>query len=245
MTRCGCWVRLFKCLIQRWTTRWCWRLKSETEPLLGVTPHTPVSSLFLSLLFLVLPTHHHFLFSSDLTSRLCLTDCVWLLRTARQSEGAQRTAGRRGMRENDGGGQVRGGGGFRGRKRDIKGQSAKRGERTGEMSLGKRLDIKTQGNWETKSKPELSREEDEWRDEGGKKGKGLEWCDARITTTILTSSGGAEQMHTTELNSSINIVWVTYKSGVSNSLGPHIARFDLKWAGSKKLPSCKCNYTFI
>lgn len=160
MTGGGWRVHLLKCLIPRWTRRWCWRLKSETEPLLGVTPHPPVSLLFLSLLFLALPTHQNFLFSSDLTSRLCLTDCVWLPRTARQSEGAQRTAGRRGIRENDGGEGTRRRADFRGRKRDTKRQSAKRGERMGKMSLGKRLGIKTQGNWETKSKPGINREED-------------------------------------------------------------------------------------
>lgn len=150
-------VHLVKCLIPRWTRRWCWQLKSETEPLLGVTPHPPVSLLFLSLLFLALPTHHNFLFSSDLTSRLCLTDCVWLPRTVRRSTTDSRKKRNKGKWWGEG---TRRRVDFIGRKRDTKRQSAKRGERMGKMSLGKRLGIKTQGNWETKSKPGINGEED-------------------------------------------------------------------------------------
>lgn len=150
-------VHLLKCLIPRWTRRWCWRLKSETEPLLGVTPH-PLCP-YCSSLFCFWRCPRTITSYSRLTSHPV---CVWptVFDYREQPDGAQRTAGRRGIRENDGGEGTRRRADFIGRKRDTKRQSAKRGERMGKMSLGKRLGIKTQGNWETKSKPGINGEED-------------------------------------------------------------------------------------
>lgn len=169
--------------------------ETVTKSLPSVTPHTPLSSLSLlhphsPPLFTVyaLPTHPHFLSSSDLTSCLCLTACVWLPRTARQSEGAGK---RRGMRncEGGGGGWVGvvdcGAGGISKEDREtVKRTNLWERKKTGRRSLGMRLGTKTEGNWETKSEPGIRGEEERGRDEREEGGGGLGGCEARITTNF-------------------------------------------------------------
>lgn len=99
-------------------------------------------------------------------------------------------------------------GGFRGRKRDSEGQTAAR-ERTGKRSLGKRLGTKTQGNWETKSEPGINREEEKRKDERSKAEEGLGVCEARITQTFVTSSGGSEHMHTPDINAVVVLCYLS------------------------------------